>query len=54
MGKNSSIQKTKSEVKCEITVTEKLRCICSKCNDPFERLAFEEYCNNCLQKIMRS
>lgn len=54
MHKNSSIQNPKSEFKGEVTVTQKLQCICSKCNEPFERLAFEEYCYNCLQKMMRS
>jgi Zn finger protein HypA/HybF involved in hydrogenase expression len=52
MDENSKIQKTQSELISQYKEVEKTQCICSKCNEPYERLAFEEYCHNCIQEIM--
>lgn len=54
MDKSFKIQKTKSELITQNKVTEEAQSICSKCNEPYGRIAFEEYCYNCIQDIMRS
>jgi len=52
MEKNFIIQKSKTQIidasKTDAKVEKQLQCICAQCNDPFERLAYENYCHGCI------
>jgi len=58
MEKNFIIQKSKTQIidasKTDAKVEKQLQCICAQCNDPFERLAYENYCHGCIREILRS
>jgi len=58
MEKNFIIQKSKSLIidasTTDAKVEKQLQCICAQCNDPFERLAYENYCHGCIREILRS
>lgn len=38
----------------DANVEKQVQCICIKCNEPFERLAYENYCPSCILEILRS
>ena len=58
MEKNFNIQKSKSQIidasKTDAKVEKQFQCICAQCNDPFERLAYENYCHGCIREILKS
>lgn len=54
MKENFKIQKSKSELIVEGNFVGKVQNVCSKRNEPFIRLAFENYCGNCIQEILKS
>jgi len=58
MEKNFKIQKSKSQIiessRTEANVEKQVQRICTQCNEPFERLAYENYCPSCTREILRS